>query len=78
MQYTTKTYTEVYELVRSYLIQIDNMKEFCIKNNIDYYITCKIKNNKTNKLYPRHIAKILTIMKYNVSYEKKHIFKIIS
>jgi hypothetical protein len=76
MQYTTKTYIEVLEIVRSYLTQIDNVKAFCQKNNIDYYITCKIKKGTDKKFYPNHLAKILKIMNYNVTYEKKHLFKI--
>ena len=78
MQYSIKTYMEVKDMVRSYLIQVPNLKEFCYRNQLDYYITCKIKNNTDKKLYPRYLTKILQIMNHDVLYEKIHVFKIIA
>lgn len=77
MQYISKTYIEVLEIVIPYLNGIENLQQFCKEHNLNYYTIIRIKNGISNKLYPKLLYKLLLIMDYDASYNIVHEYKII-
>ena len=69
-------YIEAYKLTQDYLNKIPgDLKSFCEKNGLDYYLASRIKNNDILKQnYPKFICDVLNHFGYNITFEKEIYF----
>lgn len=71
---TVISYQQAVEIIKSELIKIDSIKDFCEKNDISYYTTTRLGNS--TKEYPNQVSKILKLLGYKVTTLKTTQFKL--
>lgn len=68
------TYQDLVAIARTHLEMVDNIRRFCIENNLQYTSVIAIKNGSKPYPYTKLISKLLSIFGYKV--EKEILFKI--
>ena len=59
------SYDEIIDIIIPHLAAIHNLKEFCVKNNLNFNTIYMIKNKNTKQHFPIIVSKLLNIFGYN-------------